>query len=78
MKRLRFMLPAIAIVLMGLSAQAQVAIGARGGVSLAKTIGNGGFIENFTGKLDYIECGIGALFLQSPIGGGLADRAEIG
>ncbi|WP_273214514.1 porin family protein [Runella zeae] len=77
MKRLRHTLTALFVALVGFSSQAQVSIGARGGVSLAKTMGNG-FIENFTGELDYIVSGNGALFLQVPISGGLSFRPEIG
>ncbi|AEI48492.1 porin family protein [Runella slithyformis] len=78
MKRLRCLFTAIAIVCVGVSARAQVALGARGGVSLAKTTGNGGFIENFTGNLDYIVSGNGAVFLKVPIAGGLSFRPELG
>jgi hypothetical protein len=78
MKRLRHLLTALSVVCVGLSTHAQVSIGARGGVSLAKTTGNGGFIENFTGNLDYIVSGNGAIFLKVPIAGGLSFRPELG
>lgn len=78
MKRLRCLFTAITAVCVGLSAHSQVSIGARGGVSLAKTTGNGGLIENFTGNLDYIVSGNGALFLKVPIVGGLSFRPELG
>ncbi|WP_428654816.1 porin family protein [Runella sp.] len=78
MKRVRNLLTAIAVTVVGLSTQAQVYIGARGGISLAKTTGNGGFIENFTGNLDYIVSGNGAIFLKVPIAGGLSFRPELG
>jgi len=60
-----------------LSAQAQVLLGVRGGATLSKTTGNG-FIENFTGQLDYITSGNGAIFLKIPLARGLSFRPELG
>ena len=59
------------------STQAQVLMGARGGATLSKTTGNG-FIENFTGNLDYIVSGNGAIFVEIPLAGGLSFRPELG
>ena len=61
----------------GLSAQAQVLLGARGGATLSKTTGNG-FIENFTGQLNYIVSGNAAIFLKIPLARGLSFRPELG
>ncbi|TAG17890.1 MAG: PorT family protein [Cytophagia bacterium] len=62
---------------LALATQAQIAVGVRGGATLAKTTGNG-FIENFTGQLDYIVSGNGAVFLTIPLGRGFSFRPEIG
>ncbi len=70
-------LAAILILTTGIFANAQISIGARGGASLAKTTGNGNFIENFTGNLNYIVSGNGGVFLQIPIVGGLSFRPEL-
>ena len=59
------------------SAKAQLSIGARVGVSLAKTMGNG-FIQNYTGRLDYIVSGNGGVFLEMPVAGNLSFRPEVG
>jgi hypothetical protein len=67
----------VGLMFLAVTAQAQVSIGARGGASLAKTTGNGGFVENFTGNLNYIVSGNGGVFLQVPISGGLSFRPEI-
>lgn len=77
MKTFRNSLAAILILTTGIFANAQISIGARGGASLAKTTGNGGFVENFTGNLNYIVSGNGGVFLQIPIAGGLSFRPEL-
>lgn len=77
MKTFRNSLTAILILTTGIFANAQISIGARGGASLAKTTGNGGFVENFTGNLNYIVSGNGGVFLQIPIVGGLSFRPEL-
>lgn len=77
MKTVRNSLAAILILTTGIFANAQISIGARGGASLAKTTGNGGFVENFTGNLNYIVSGNGGVFLQIPIAGGLSFRPEL-
>ena len=59
------------------STQAQVLMGARGGATLSKTTGNG-FIENFTGQLDYIVSGNAAIFVEIPLTNGLSLRPELG
>ncbi len=77
MKTFRNSLAVILILTTGIFANAQISIGARGGASLAKTTGNGGFVENFTGNLNYIVSGNGGVFLQIPIAGGLSFRPEL-
>lgn len=77
MKTVRNSLAAILILITGVFAKAQISIGARGGASLAKTTGNGGFVENFTGNLNYIVSGNGGVFLQVPIVRGLSFRPEL-
>ena len=57
--------------------KAQVSIGAKGGASLTKTMGSG-FIQNYTGELNYIVSGNGAVYLEMPIAGNLSFRPEIG
>lgn len=77
MKKSRNLLIASFMFLVSLSASAQLAIGARGGATLAKTMGNG-YIQNYTGELNPIVSGNAAVFLKVPIIGGLSFRPEIG
>ena len=67
----------VAILVSTFSVKAQLSIGAKGGVSLTKTMGDG-FIQNYTGKLSYIVSGNAGLFLEMPIAGNLSFRPEIG
>jgi Outer membrane protein beta-barrel domain len=59
-----------------MGAQAQISVGVRGGATLAKTTGNG-FVENFTGQLDYIASGNGGIFVEIPLGKKLSFRPEL-
>ncbi|MCU0340537.1 MAG: PorT family protein [Spirosomaceae bacterium] len=77
MKTLRNALTVTLLVAFGFSASAQLAVGARGGATLAKTMGSG-YIQNYTGELNPIVSGNAAVFLKVPIAGGLSFRPEIG
>lgn len=76
MSIIRNLLTVSLIFIAGLSASAQVAIGARGGATLAKTMGSG-YIQNYTGELSPIVSGNAAVFLKVPIAGGLSFRPEV-